>query len=329
MKRSTSIRFLSRLLPLTCLGVALGALPSCQRDECGVWSEPEPLELGVQDDLHAIAVDPYWKGEGPLPFHAVGAGGLIVEARDEIRTHRPVEVDLHGVAVSDFTVIAVGDAGTVVRAPSDGSGEWQIVDVGVTADLHAIVPLAVLDLVLGDGVLIVHDHLSDTWTLAPPPLPGWGSLRAAFRLGEGTYYAVGLAGAAWSTHDPLAAWARVDLDTNEDLLVGKGGDAFIAGTRGTRRVWLGDEWKVWDRDNDRDFIAGESRNLLLAADGSLVGGESVASATLSLITDLGPGMAAMGAAWDGGTPGASTLIVVGAKGRALRLESEACGYTPG
>jgi hypothetical protein len=329
MKRSTSIRFLSRLLPLTCLGVALGALPSCERDDCGVWSEPEPLELGVQDDLHAIAVDPYWKGDGPPPFHAVGAGGLIVEARDEIRIHRPVEVDLRGVAVSGDSVIAVGDGGTVVRAPSDGSGEWQVVDVGVTADLHAIVPLAVVDLVLGDGVLIVHDHLSDTWTLAPPPLPGWGSLRAAFyRSEDGSYYVIGLAGAAWSTRDPLAGWEHLDLDTDEDLLAGRGGDAFIVGSGGTLRRYLGDEWKVWDTDASVDFIAA-SGGLLMTADGRLLGLVSVASKELRLVATLDPGMAALSGGHSGGDPGTSVLFVVGVGGRAVRAEATPCVDRPG
>lgn len=313
-----------RLLVLGCVGAALGVSTSCQRD-CGEYSAPVPLELGVTDDLHAVVADPDWLADDVAPFHAVGAGGVIVEVREQVRVHRPVAADLHGVAISNGMVVAVGDGGTVVRAPWDGSGAWEVDDVGVTNDLYVILPMYPRELVLGDDIVLVHDLASDTWTEAPRPSGGWGSLRAGFRrTRDGSYHAFGLEGAAWKTDDPAGEWTRVDFGTDEDLLVAGGGDEFVVGRGGVFRRRIGDEWLVWDTSPDTDFIAGVNLGLLLTADGRVVGTESVAERTLRLAADVGAGMAGLTVARESEDGELIAVIAVGQGGRAARIDYRAC-----
>ncbi len=311
------------MLPVTCLGLALGAVPSCN-DDCPVWDEAVVLDLGVTEDLHAIAVDRETEVEGRSPFYVVGAGGLIVTVNDTITIDRPVTADLRGVVAHREHVLAVGDGGTVVRAPL-GGGAWEVIDVGVDDDLHAIVPGtgAFFDLVLGDDVLLVHDLSADTWVPAPPPVGGWGSLRAGFRqTTDGTHIVVGLQGTAWRTRDVLGAWEPLDLDTIADLHVALGGDAVIVGSDGTLRRYIGDEWRAWDADPDRDFIAASSAAVMLTDAGELLGLKQVTSGELRHIADLSPDMTDVAFANDGVEDNTGMAIVVGAAGHAVTL-----GYT--
>jgi len=298
----------------------------CGKD-CGEWSAPEVLELGVDADLLAVAVDPAWDGEGTPPFYAVGAGGLIVASGDTIRSDQPVAVDLRDVGYHGEFVIAVGDAGTVVRASQDGSSDWEVVDVGVTQDLYAVVPNGQGELVLGEDVLLVHDGVADTWTPAPRPTGGWGSLRASLHDSyDGTRWVFGLAGVAWSTRDPLGTWERVDLDTDADLVaVTGGGSQFVVGSDGVILERLGGVWHNLGSDTSVDFVAAADPDALLTADGRLLGLSNFADGGLRRNATLDPGMTAVAVGYTGDSLQEDmTAIVVGAGGRTVHLEYKAC-----
>jgi len=326
MARSTLVLSSCCFLVSFGLGAALGGPLGCGKD-CGEWSAPEVLELGVDADLLAVAVDPAWDGEGTPPFYAVGAGGLIVASGDTIRSDQPVAVDLRDVGYHGEFVIAVGDAGTVVRASQDGSSDWEVVDVGVTQDLYAVVPNGQGELVLGEDVLLVHDGVADTWTPAPRPTGGWGSLRASLHDSyDGTRWVFGLAGVAWSTRDPLGTWERVDLDTDADLVaVTGGGSQFVVGSDGVILERLGGVWHNLGSDTSVDFVAAADPDALLTADGRLLGLSNFADGGLRRNATLDPGMTAVAVGYTGDSLQEDmTAIVVGAGGRTVHLEYKAC-----
>lgn len=324
MTHSTPIRRSLRVLAVISLGPCLGGVPGCQND-CFEYQAPTLLDLGVADDIHGIVADPDWNSEDRPNFHAVGAGGLIVAVRDGTRIDRPVATDLHAVVIRGSMALAVGDGGVLVRAPWDGSGSWEVVDAGVTANLYAVVPILSGELVLGDDIVLVHDADADTWIPAPRPPAGWGSLRAGYYETDGTYHVFGLAGVAWSTDDPLSNWHRVDMHTDADLRVALSGDSFVAGSDGTLRRWLGDEWLVWDGNPSIDFVSAANLGTLLAADGRLLATTSVADGALHEVATLEPGMTAVTIAREGediDSPRAA--IAVGAGGSAYQLDLKVC-----
>lgn len=249
---------------------------------------------------------------------------VIVAGGDSITSVSPVAADLRGVAYHWNWVIAVGDAGTIVRAPRDGSGAWELVDAGVAQDLYAVASLGQFALALGDDVVIVHDRGADTWAPASPPPEGWGSLRASFRDGyDGTYWVVGLGGVAWSTKDLQGAWTRVDLGTDADL-VATSSDMKVFGSGGTILYRSGGTWNALASDASVDFISAAANGLLLTADGRLVSADGTTGALERHVT-LDAKMTAVAVRVDEDVGAADTpTLVVGADGRAVRLDFDAC-----
>lgn len=317
------MKWLLSALAVGGLGGVLAGLPGCTRD-CDKWSEPEPLALGVDADLLAVAIDPSWDGEGNPRFHAVGADGVIVRAGESITSESPVAADLRGVAYHREYVIAVGDAGTIVRAPFDGSGAWETVNAGVTDDLYAVTSYGTFALAVGDDAVIVHDSGADTWIPAPPPGGGWGSLRASFRdPSDASYWLVGLDGVAWSAREPQGPWTRADLGTDADLLA-VDGDPHVYGSEGTILDRRDGMWRAIGSGADVDFISAAVNGALLTADGRLVRAHRTTGA-LQWNVELDPGMTAI-ATLEGEEElgGDTSAIVVGAGGRAVRLDYTAC-----
>lgn len=304
-------------VPLLVAGLVAGlAAPACHGGPCDEWQDAEPVDLGVGDDLYAVAaLDDH--------FFAVGAGGTIVESRaGVVSVHRPVTSELRAVAVVDERVVAVGDRGTLVRRDLDGGADWQVIDLGLTANLHAIADDDAITVVAGDDVVLVHDRDTDSWSEAPPPGPGWGALRVA-SVGGGSYHVFGLAGAAWTALlDPLDPWEEIDVATDADLLAGT--DEFVFGTGGTilglslQGTWY--EEQLADGAPRPDYIAASGYATALSADGRVFS----YGLTRELVEEfgLGDGVTAIFRADDGN--GGTVLLAVGLGGRAVRRRYDAC-----
>lgn len=247
----------------------------CRNDK----TTAEPLDLMTGADLYDVAhIEPddvdFYVGR----FVAVGAAGLIVIDGGEkgfVQEH-PTAVDLHAVRTTAHDIIAVGDAGTVLRADI-GVLAWTIVDAKTDAALWDIATLSTspsgpkFTLAVGDDAIVLQDPGSGTWSPLAAPTGGWGKLRKVF-VGGDRFYAVGLAGTVWTTHDPQSEWAREDPDTNADLLAG-GGDfesngAIVIGTGGTARVRKDGKWSAFDTGVTVDLVDLDL-NLAAAADGRL------------------------------------------------------------
>jgi hypothetical protein len=272
-----------RLLSTACAGVALGTMTGCPFifPGCGTengWQEQRPISLGVDVDLEAVV--PLYENEGDRYWTslAVGAGGTVVAWGETITddTNEPF-VDsfvvggsaLRGAAVSGAGWWVVGDGGMLAVTETRGQ-MWSTIDLGTTANFHAIANHVDKLVVVGDEVVFTQDP-NGNWVEVPAPSGSWGQLRAVYSDGT-RIYAVGLAGVVWSSADPLGEWIAEDVGVDVDLFGVSTHYAgtmqiLIAGAQGT--VVLGDSsagWTMLETNSTVDFIDC-SGSTLLAADG--------------------------------------------------------------
>jgi hypothetical protein len=303
------------VVPLV-LGTGIGAACGGFFGDCG-WHH-DTLDLGVEDDLHAVT---YVQTQFESGFVAVGADGVIVESLGgSPEVHRPVAVDLHGVAIVDDEVMAVGDHGTLVRRPLDGSTDWEVVGLGVTGDLRAIfVDLDGTVFVVGDNVLLFREQETDLWTAPPAPKGGWGELRAgsfASAYPVDIVYAVGRHGVAWSTRTRF--WMAEDLGTDVDLLAAAGNH--IVGANGFSRLF--DElspWSVPGGGVDLIAVAGHDEAIVLTADGRVL----VEMPEFEEAAALGDGVTALAG---GGYSEEPLIFIVGKAGKAVKVTYTDCSF---
>lgn len=225
---------------------ALVPLPAC-RPECpDEVTEPEPLALPEDVEVLGEHWDPN-NGDQYL----VGAGGVVLELFGARRVSRPVDVDLRAVTASAELVIVAGAGGVVAAAPRGGD-DWQIVDLGTTASLwgaaHVSPSYDAADprarvLLVGDGVMFIHEPFAGRWAPVPAPEGGWGDLRAVHGDWQGHVLAVGRAGVIWSATSPEGPWTREDAGTDADLTAVH--DGLVGGVGGL--VLARDEAGVWRR----------------------------------------------------------------------------------
>jgi photosystem II stability/assembly factor-like uncharacterized protein len=266
----------------------------------GAWTR---VHTGVGVALHGIAGA--YKGDQTLV--AVGAGGTILVADGEGATWRaadsPVTHDLRRVRVlADGTIVAVGDAGTIVRGDK---GAFRVVPSGTRETL--------LD-VAGDGDVVWVTGLGGTL------LRSRDGGRTFAREASGTdeaLYAVGAAGGrafvGGSFGTLLEAGpdgVRPAGDGPRALLLGLGGDRddpWIVGASGVvlhgatpAAVASGTTAglaSVWAR-GDEAWIAGAQGTLLHGRAGTLARVPSGVTASLLGVAANGPTVAVVGA---GGT----------------------------
>jgi photosystem II stability/assembly factor-like uncharacterized protein len=285
------------------LGLALGAgvftMPACLYCTVTFGTDPgEPIDLGVDSDLEAVADIGLWVDERSYDFLAAGAGGqVLVWGHDHPRkrselfvraTVLPGAPDLHGVFV-EFTSSeseqqawwVVGEGGTIASSDNRGTS-WvsaQIAD----GDLHAITRFAGQLVVVGDEVLLVRDT-DGTWLEPTPPQEplggGWGQLRGVGG-GQTRLYAVGLGGVVWSSEDPLGEWIAEDPGVTTDLydvgpLTSAYGEfvptqseaAIVVGSQGTILATSDGVWNQADTGTTVDFLDFDV-HYALAADGAI------------------------------------------------------------
>jgi hypothetical protein len=202
-----------RLLTTACAGAALGTMSGCPLlFSCPEpWSAVEPMELGTTADIFAIA-----RGSDFQAVVAVGAGGIVVHQDDasEGTTSNPVNVDLRGVVAFNNVTLVVGDAGTILYSVDAGQ-TWTPPSISAIGDDLIGVARGALAagnflVAISTSQIVVSSDEGATWAIVPPPAEGWGTLRAVFAT-EAELWAIGDAGVAWSSSNPVAAWTRQDL----------------------------------------------------------------------------------------------------------------------
>ncbi|HEY0138095.1 MAG TPA: hypothetical protein VGB85_28610 [Nannocystis sp.] len=267
---------------------ALVPLPGCSTGCRDPWLTPEAFDLPVEATILGDVWSTY-DGSQVL----VGSGGVIVEdVTSTPRIHRPVTADLRGVTITRELVVAVGDGGTVVVA-SRGSDEWQVIDLGTTADLHAVTTFETeageeIVVVVGEGVMFARAAETGAWSAVPAPKGGWGSLRGVdAQPYTGTIVAVGRGGAIWRASDPNGTWQREDSGTSEDLTIVRLG--LIGGTNGTL-LRLGDDGTLHKFDLGTDSDVLDVHPVVLTADGRVFEFEAYEDAPSGAIYTLGPGL---------------------------------------
>jgi hypothetical protein len=292
----------------------------------------EPIDLGVDADLHAIVQLSDEIPNGYYEYLAVGEAGTIVawgETYSRNKTKQFVEVsqfgdeDLHAAWVDrpgdDYDWYnpskswwVVGDAGTIAISDNKGATWNAIVLPGVDADLYGIDGFDGRPVIVGDEIVLVR--LPDgTWTQPPTPEGGWGSLRSVASDGE-RIYAVGLEGKAWSTDHPNGEWVAEPVGVDVDLFdIDIQGSAFslsygpdelmIVGEAGTMLIQDRFGWEQYDGDLSVDLIDVHG-NCMLGADG-----EVYEYGTL-LPLDSSPGAMAVNCRYDIATVGADGLATM-------------------
>jgi hypothetical protein len=270
-----------QLLSTACAAVALGTLTGCPfifgcGDETG-WQEQQPIALGVDVDLEAVVRLNESEGDRFWTNLAVGAGGTVVAWGETlVDTVEPfVErfvvggSTLRGVAVDGVAWWVVGDGGMLAVTESRGQS-WSTIDLGLTANFHAIGSHGDKLVIVGDDVVVARDS-SGNWVEVPAPSGSWGQLRGLYSDGS-RIYLVGLAGVVWSSGDPMGEWIAEDVGVDVDLFgvsVHYSGSTqvLIAGAQGTAVV--GDSstgWTTLATNTTVDFIDC-SESTLLGADG--------------------------------------------------------------
>ncbi len=201
-------------------GAAAALVPACEGDCPDTVAAPEPYSL--PEDITVLGE--LWDDNNGDRY-LVGAGGAVINLFGDPQVQRPVTVDLHAVVLTSELVIVVGAAGVVAAAPL-GSDDWQVVDLGTTADLHGatynapdygVVNPTARVLIVGDDVMFSHDPIAGTWASVAPPEGGWGELRAVHADRESKVLAVGRGGVIWSASSPQGPWTREDAGTDADL----------------------------------------------------------------------------------------------------------------
>jgi hypothetical protein len=278
----------------------------------------ETFDLGVAADLRAVTS----LGGSHL---AAGESGTVVVLRDDggVVVRDIGDRDLNAVSYG----MVVGDGGFAATSDDDGL-TWTALDLGVSADLHAIVDLGDYFAILGDDVVLLRQD-DGTWTPLEPPEGEWGRLRAG--KDDGYFqYLVGLEGIVWTNvEDPaLASWGRESVGTTADLFAigdgpetpdGESDTVVIAGSNGTllthtRWTW---DWHRLETDTTADFI-GYSSGILLTAEGEIMELEAIEQPWRARLVHLHdyPGALGLDASVD---PVEREIVLVGADGLAARL----------
>lgn len=269
------------LLSTACAAVAVGTLTGCPfifgcGDDTG-WQAQQPIELGVDADLEAVVRLDESEGDRYWTNLAVGSGGTVVAWGEDLGDTVEPFVErfvvggsaLRSAAVNGLAWWVVGDGGMLAMSESRGQS-WATIDLGLTANFHAIVNHLDKLVVVGDELVVAQDP-SGNWVEVPAPSGSWGQLRGLYSDGT-RLYAVGLAGVVWSSVDPLGEWIAEEVGVDVDLFGvsvhdGETTQILIAGAQGTAIVGAsGAGWATLATGTTVDLIDA-SASTLLGADG--------------------------------------------------------------
>ncbi|MEZ4648928.1 MAG: hypothetical protein R3E97_09125 [Candidatus Eisenbacteria bacterium] len=153
----------------------------------GSW---ETIDLGIPaaNDLFAVAANT--TGAGSMV--AVGDHGTLLRATVFGASWQSVFIDesraLRGLVVDPFgNYLAVGDGGAAWRGTADGM-TWSPIDLGTTADLHAVDIVGQATVAVGSSETILYSSAGfANWTsLTAPSLDGVSSYDLLAVAGTGT-----------------------------------------------------------------------------------------------------------------------------------------------
>lgn len=262
---------------LLAAGVCLVTCAAC----CGGWEEPDVIPFGVSVDL--AAVSRISDCNAIECWLAVGSDGTIVWAHGSLPGEvESIQYEVDSFDLGDAALTAVlttasswwvvGEGATVAVSEDEGS-TWQLVNLGISADLFGIAEHNDRIVVMGDEVVIVRQP-DDTWSEMPAPEGGWGRLRDVHSDGTRAY-AVGLSGVAWSAADLDGEWVSEDVGVETDLFAVETARhepdrVGIVGARGT--LIVGDHERGWTREDIGTTVdlIDISHSRILAADGEIL-----------------------------------------------------------
>lgn len=326
-----------RLLTTACAGAALGTMSGCPLlFSCPEpWSAVETIELGTTADILALT-----RGSEFDAVVAVGVGGVVVHApgSGSATTSNPVNVDLRGVVSfggasgNDITVV-VGDGGTILSSPDEGQ-TWQPGSSGIVDDLLGIargtLEVGNFLVAISAAQILISSDDGQTWAVVPPPMQGWGTLRAVFAtnaelwvIGEQLGMSV-----AWSASNPAGAWVREDLGSEiaDATLLGGGrvsgdGDSSYDSTIAlvsSNALWFrasgSSEWTSTTIAFDGEIVA-YGGGFVLTSEGSIYDVDE--NGRVERVADVEPGARAITGNWDG-------FVVAGDDGQAARAYFQPC-----
>jgi photosystem II stability/assembly factor-like uncharacterized protein len=276
MKRRTS------MLPVGLLVAVAISLSGCD-EVCP--SDPldtmEPVDLGIDTDLHAVVALDNSFSDRLYPFFGVGASGTVVAwGVDTTGEHYEPIVDVFDLGDLDLRAAwidryapqswwVVGDGALVMVSHNHGA-TWESVELQTSANLYGITSFANRPIVVGDDVIAMRT-VDGTWTELVPPAGGWGQLRAIGSAFEGSttrVIAVGLGGVIWSTIDPSGTWTLEPSGVTTDLLAV--GNGVVVGRQGTmlRRNPTDGTWTPANTGVTVDLV-GCARDRVLGANGEI------------------------------------------------------------
>lgn len=301
------------LLPALLVSSPIG----CRDYQCE-QNDLKDISPGLSENLNDVDL----VGYDETQLLAVGEGGVIVTSTDfgPFAVERPVDVDLHAALFGPLGRAYVAGTGGTLLTSIFGSGSWESIETGTSADLHELAWVSVYppdlaqdprdyQLAVGDEVVLLRDPVDDSWDLLPPPAGGWGRLRVV--VADDLVHVAGLGGVIWSTDDPRGTWTRVDLDTTADLLGGGDSwyDATLVGVGGTIVYHTRDRWSLLPSNIQADLIALDE-NTAIGSDGHaydlLLPNEPERSAWVV------PNARGVSTSW-------SVVVTVGAAGRITRV----------
>ncbi len=259
---------MNKPLAISLLGIALIHTSGCNLNCSDPTPGSEPIDLGIDTDLSAVADLNSTSNERHYAFLAVGASGTVAVWGTDF-SGEPDEpfvdvfdlgdLDLHAAWIdkSDASSEAwrwwvVGDGGLIMASNNLGES-WNTVELASTANLHAIAGIAGFPIVVGDDIIIWATS-DGTWTPLTPPTGSWGELRgiSVYATTETRIEVVGLGGVIWATNDPSGEWTLEPSGVTTDLFAVDYGVA--VGAEGTLLRHTETGWSRLETGVDVDLV---------------------------------------------------------------------------
>jgi hypothetical protein len=233
---------LAAVLGLLAVALSTGCIVVCTGDHD---SQLTRVELGTNEDLHAIVALDHTTSNREYRYLAVGDAGTVVAWGQTFAEVFDVgDVNLRAAWNDGPSWWVVGDGGTV--AVSDNLGATWNTIVLADGDLHAIESFHRRPIIVGDDVVVLR-NADGLWVEPPKPEGGWGQLRG-IAVGPTTVHVVGLGGVAWSTSDPTGEWIADPTGVDVDLFdagYSSSGRLIAIGAQGTLLMHIGGDPGYW------------------------------------------------------------------------------------
>ncbi len=161
--------------------------------------------VAVNDGFFVVVAD-----DGTVWRSASAEASAFVERAD-------TTVPLRGVTQTGSQLVAVGDAGAILRSVNREAGNWVTVTSPTTEDLFAVATNGVTSTVAvgANGTILRGGLNGTTWSVVD--VGETRDLQAVTTDSNGRFLAVGAGGAAWIGEAGGTVWTALDLGTESDL----------------------------------------------------------------------------------------------------------------